>query len=66
MGLDIVTNIMAQDASNALSINEANMQKSVQKLSSGYQINKAADPNLCLRQLRGLPRIPRGSVRRDC
>jgi len=43
MGLDIVTNIMAQDASNALSINEANMQKSVQKLSSGYQINKAAD-----------------------
>ncbi len=43
MGLDIVTNIMAQDASNNLSVNEANMQNSLQKLSSGYQINKAAD-----------------------
>lgn len=43
MGLDIVTNVMAQDASNNLSINEANMQNSLQKLSSGYKINKAAD-----------------------
>ncbi len=43
MGLDIVTNIMAQDASNNLSVNEANMQNSLEKLSSGYQINKAAD-----------------------
>ncbi|HET9059467.1 MAG TPA: flagellin [Acidimicrobiales bacterium] len=43
MGLDIVTNIMAQDASNNLAINESNMQNSLQKLSSGYQINKAAD-----------------------
>lgn len=43
MGLDIVSNIMAQEASNSLSVNEANMQSSLQKLSSGYQINKAAD-----------------------
>ena len=43
MGLDIATNIMAQDASNALSINESNMTNSLDKLSSGYRINKAAD-----------------------
>ncbi|MGH9105184.1 MAG: flagellin [Acidimicrobiales bacterium] len=43
MGLDIVTNTMAQEASNSLATNEANMQDSLQKLSSGYQINKAAD-----------------------
>ena len=43
MGLDIVSNIMAQDASNSLSVNETNMQDSLDKLSSGYQINKAAD-----------------------
>lgn len=43
MGLDIVTNIMAQQASNDLATNEANMQNSLDKLSSGYQINNAAD-----------------------
>ena len=43
MGLDIVSNIMAQEASNSLSTNEANMQNSLEKLSSGYNINKAAD-----------------------
>ncbi|MGC8625981.1 MAG: flagellin [Acidimicrobiales bacterium] len=43
MGLDIVTNIMAQQASNDLSTNEANMQSALEKLSSGYQINNAAD-----------------------
>jgi flagellin len=43
MGLDIVSNSMAQDASNSLSVNEMNMQNSLDKLSSGYQINKAAD-----------------------
>ena len=43
MGLDIVSNVMAQEASNSLSVNEANMQNSLEKLSSGYQINKAAD-----------------------
>ena len=43
MGLDIATNVMAQDASNALSINQANMTSSLDKLSSGYRINKAAD-----------------------
>jgi flagellin len=43
MGLDIVSNTMATDASNSLSVNEMNMQSSLQKLSSGYQINNAAD-----------------------
>ncbi|HTW09122.1 MAG TPA: flagellin [Acidimicrobiales bacterium] len=43
MGLDIVTNIMAQQASNDLSTNQSNMQSSLEKLSSGYQINTAAD-----------------------
>ena len=43
MGLDIVTNIMADQASNDLSTNQANMQSSLQELSSGYAINTAAD-----------------------
>ncbi len=43
MGLDIVSNLMAQNASNALSVNSTNMQGSLDKLSSGYRINKAAD-----------------------
>jgi len=43
MGLDIVSNNMATEASNNISTNEANMQSSLQKLSSGYQINSAAD-----------------------
>lgn len=43
MGLDIVTNTMASDASNSLAANEMNMQGSLQKLSSGYKINSAAD-----------------------
>jgi flagellin len=43
MGLDIVNNTMAQDANNALSINQTNMQNSLEKLSSGYKINNAAD-----------------------
>src|ERR1700691_2545228 len=43
MGLNIVTNTMATEASNNISTNEANMQSSLQKLSSGYQINSPAD-----------------------
>ncbi len=43
MGLDIVNNTMAQDANNDLSINQANMQNSLEKLSSGYAINNPAD-----------------------
>lgn len=43
MGLDIVTNTMATSASNDIATNEANMQSSLQKLSSGYQINSPAD-----------------------
>jgi flagellin len=43
MGLDIVTNSMAEQASNDLSTNQSNMQSSLEKLSSGYQINTAAD-----------------------
>jgi flagellin len=43
MGLDIVTNTMATEASNDISTNQANMQSSLEKLSSGYQINSPAD-----------------------
>lgn len=43
MGLDIVTNTMADQASNDLSTNETNMQSSLQELSSGYAITTAAD-----------------------
>jgi len=43
MGLDIVTNSMATSASNDISTNEANMQTSLEQLSSGYQINSPAD-----------------------
>jgi flagellin len=43
MGLNIVTNTMATEASNDISTNESNMQSSLEKLSSGYQINSPAD-----------------------
>jgi flagellin len=43
MGLDIVTNTMATEASNDISTNQMNMQSSLEKLSSGYQINSPAD-----------------------
>jgi flagellin len=43
MGLDIVTNSMATNASANLSVNEDNMQNVMAQLSSGYRINKAAD-----------------------
>jgi flagellin len=43
MGLDIVTNTMATEASNDISTNQAMMQSSLEKLSSGYQINSPAD-----------------------
>jgi flagellin len=43
MGLDIVSNQMATDASNALTSNQADMQDTLEKLSSGHQINNAAD-----------------------
>jgi flagellin len=43
MGLDIVNNTMAENANNDLSINQANMQNSLEKLSSGYQINNPAE-----------------------
>ena len=43
MGLNIQTNTMATEAANNISTNESNMQSSLQKLSSGYQINSPAD-----------------------
>ncbi len=43
MGLNIVTNTMATEASNDISTNQMNMQSSLEKLSSGYQINSPAD-----------------------
>ena len=43
MGLRIQTNIVAQNAHRQLSISDANMSKSLERLSSGYRINRAAD-----------------------
>ena len=43
MGLDIVTNTMASEASNDISTNQTNMQGALEQLSSGYQINSPAD-----------------------
>ena len=43
MTLDVNTNLMAIDAANNLATNQANMQGSLEKLSSGYQINNAVD-----------------------
>ena len=39
----INTNIMALNAQNKLSVNQGNVEKSIQKLSSGLRINGAAD-----------------------
>jgi flagellin len=43
MGLNIVTNTMATEATNDISTNQSMMQDSLEKLSSGYQINSPAD-----------------------
>jgi len=43
MGLRINQNIAAQNAYRNLSVTDGQMQKSLEKLSSGYRINKAAD-----------------------
>lgn len=43
MGLRIVNNIAAQNAHRWLSTNDASMSKSLERLSSGYRINRAAD-----------------------
>jgi flagellin len=43
MGLRINQNIAAQNAYRNLSITDSQMQKSLEKLSSGYRINRAAD-----------------------
>ena len=39
----INTNIMALNAQNKLRVNQSNVEKSIQKLSSGMRINSAAD-----------------------
>ena len=39
----INTNLMAINAQNKLRVNQFNVEKSIQKLSSGYRINSAAD-----------------------
>ena len=39
----INNNIMALNTHRQLSINNSNMQKSLEKLSSGYRINRAGD-----------------------
>jgi flagellin len=43
MGLRIANNIAAQNAHRNLSISDSNMSKSLEKLSSGFRINRAAD-----------------------
>jgi flagellin len=43
MGLRINNNIAAQNAYRNLSVTDGQMQKSLEKLSSGYRINRAAD-----------------------
>jgi len=43
MGLRIQHNIVAMNAQRQLSISDANMSKSLERLSSGYRINRAAD-----------------------
>ncbi|MEV6849971.1 flagellin [Actinoplanes sp. NPDC051411] len=43
MGLRINQNIAAQNAYRNLSVTDGQMQKSLEKLSSGYRINRAAD-----------------------
>jgi flagellin len=39
----INTNVMALNAQNKLVANQSNVEKSIQKLSSGLKINSAAD-----------------------
>ncbi|MBN2061387.1 MAG: flagellin [Deltaproteobacteria bacterium] len=43
MGLRINTNIAAMNAHRNLAISDSNMAKSLERLSSGYRINRAAD-----------------------
>src|SRR6186997_3260074 len=43
MALRINQNIAAQNAYRNLSVNDGQMSKSLEKLSSGYRINRAAD-----------------------
>ncbi len=43
MGLRIANNITAMNAHRMLSINDAQLSKSLERLSSGYRINRAAD-----------------------
>src|ERR1700755_1058728 len=43
MGLRINQNIAAQNAYRNLSVNDGQMQKSLEKLSSGFRVNRAAD-----------------------
>ena len=43
MGLRINQNIAAQNAYRSLSVSDNQMSKSLEKLSSGFRINRAAD-----------------------
>ena len=43
MGLRIQNNIAAMNAHRNLSISDSNLSRSLQRLSSGYRINSAAD-----------------------
>jgi flagellin len=57
MGLRINQNIAAQNAYRNLSVTDSQMSKSLEKLSSGYRINRAATtrpacpfPRACVRR----------------
>ena len=53
MGLRINQNIAAMNAYRNLSVTDGQMSKSLEKLSSGFRINRAADDAAGLVDLRG-------------
>ena len=45
MGMVVRSNIMALNANRQLGMNNSQVSKSLEKLSSGYKINRAGDPD---------------------
>ena len=60
MGMVVQHNISAQNANEAMRKNVAGLKKSTEKLSTGYQINRAAD------NAAGLAISEMGKLVRDC
>src|SRR5689334_310380 len=61
MGLRINQNIASMNAYRNLSVNDSQMSKSLEKLSSGFRINRAADDAAGLVKSEGLRAEVRGS-----